>query len=80
MINQFLSLIRLILVDLFKKLDITIKLSKLGTEKKIDDPDQIHNTSKLVKKTNDNVNITEVEGKISSIIDLATTNAVRNIS
>ena len=32
----------------------------------------------LLKKTNDNVNITEVEGKITSIIDLATTNAVRN--
>ena len=26
----------------------------------------------LLKKTNDNVNITEVEGKITSIIDLAT--------
>ena len=38
-------------------------MGKLGTEKKIDDADQIHNTSKLVKKTNDNVNITEVEGK-----------------
>ena len=32
----------------------------------------------LLKKTNDNVNITEVEGKITSIIDLTTTNAVRN--
>ena len=32
----------------------------------------------LLKKTNDNVNITEVEGKIPSIIDLAATNAVRN--
>ena len=32
----------------------------------------------LLKKTNDNVNITEVKGKIPSIIDLAATNAVRN--
>ena len=32
----------------------------------------------LLKKTNDNVNITEVEGKITSIIDLTTTNAVKN--
>ena len=32
----------------------------------------------LLKKTNGNVNITEVEGKITSIIDLTTTNAVRN--
>ena len=32
----------------------------------------------LLKKTNDNVNIIEVEGKIPSIIDLAATNAVRN--
>ena len=55
-------------------------MGKLGAEKKIDDADQIHNTSELVKKTNDNVNITEVEGKIPSIIDLVTTNAVRNIS
>ena len=78
MINQLLSLIRLILVDLFGKRNITIKLSKLGIEKKIDDADRIHNTIELVKKTNDNVNITEVEGKIPSIIDLATTNAVRN--
>ena len=32
----------------------------------------------LLKKTNGNVNITEVEGKITSILDLTTTNAVRN--
>ena len=32
----------------------------------------------LLKKTNGNVNITEVEGKITSIIDLTTTNVVRN--
>ena len=32
----------------------------------------------LLKKINDNVNITKVECKIPSIIDLATTNTVRN--
>ena len=32
----------------------------------------------LLKKTNDNVSITEVERKIPNIIDLAATNAVRN--
>ena len=61
--NQSLRLTPLILVDLFRKLTITLEV-----------PD----TSGLVKKANYNAKITEIKAKIPSITDLATT-AVFNV-
>ena len=54
---------------------------KSGLEKKISDPDKkIPNTSRLVKKTDQNGKITEIESKIPSIIGLATNYALTAVA
>ena len=65
----------LILVDMFKKLDLT-QINQIWKIKLIRLTKKIPDASGLVKKVDYNAKITEIEGKIPSITGLATSTAL----
>ena len=64
----------LILVDMFKKLDLT-QINQIWKIKLIRLTKKIPDASGLVKEVDYNAKITEIEGKIPSITGLATSTA-----